>query len=64
MAVGLHGDNTWQTGDDYRHLDCHLLLGETRQDVEGICGAVQDGVVPGLWGYEAGQAGGRSLCLV
>jgi L-ribulokinase len=36
---------------------CHLLLGETRQDVEGICGAVQDGVVPGLWGYEAGQAG-------
>src|SRR6185503_4458420 len=36
---------------------CHLLLGETRQDVEGICGVVQDGVVPGLWGYEAGQAG-------
>src|SRR6185503_6816831 len=36
---------------------CHLLLGETRQDVEGICGAVQDGVVSGWWGYEAGQAG-------
>ncbi len=36
---------------------CHLLLGETRQEVEGICGVVQDGIVPGLWGYEAGQSG-------
>ncbi|HYV32944.1 MAG TPA: FGGY-family carbohydrate kinase, partial [Candidatus Binatia bacterium] len=36
---------------------CHLLLSETRQEVEGICGVVEHGVVPGLWGYEAGQAG-------
>lgn len=36
---------------------CHLLLGETRQEVEGMCGIVENGVVPGLWGYEAGQAG-------
>jgi L-ribulokinase len=36
---------------------CHILLGETKQNVEGICGVVQDGVVPGFWGYEAGQAG-------
>jgi L-ribulokinase len=36
---------------------CHLLLGETRQEVEGVCGVVEDGVVPGYWGYEAGQAG-------
>jgi L-ribulokinase len=36
---------------------CHLLLDHTKQEVEGMCGAVQDGVVPGLWGYEAGQAG-------
>ena len=36
---------------------CHLLLGETRRDVEGMCGVVEHGVVPGLWGYEAGQAG-------
>lgn len=36
---------------------CHLLLGETRQLVEGIGGVVEHGVVPGLWGYEAGQAG-------
>jgi L-ribulokinase len=36
---------------------CHLLLGKTKREVEGICGVVQDGVVPGFWGYEAGQAG-------
>lgn len=36
---------------------CHLLLGENRQEVEGMCGVVQDGVVNGFWGYEAGQAG-------
>jgi L-ribulokinase len=36
---------------------CHLLIGESRQNVEGICGVVQDGIAPGSWGYEAGQAG-------
>jgi L-ribulokinase len=36
---------------------CHLLSSETGEKVEGICGVVQDGIVPGLWGYEAGQAG-------
>ncbi len=36
---------------------CHLLLGEERREVEGMCGVVRDGVVNGLWGYEAGQAG-------
>lgn len=36
---------------------CHLLLGESRREVEGMCGVVKDGVVNGLWGYEAGQAG-------
>jgi L-ribulokinase len=36
---------------------CHLLIAKNRGDVEGICGVVQDGVVPGYWGYEAGQAG-------
>ena len=24
--------------------------------VEGMCGTVEDGIVPGLWGYEAGQS--------
>jgi L-ribulokinase len=36
---------------------CHLLLSDQKQMIEGVCGVVKDGVVPGLWGYEAGQAG-------
>ena len=35
---------------------CHMLLGRARQMVEGMCGTVEDGIVPGLWGYEAGQS--------
>jgi len=35
---------------------CHMLLGTHRQMVEGMCGTVEDGIVPGLWGYEAGQS--------
>jgi len=34
---------------------CHMLQGTKQQTVEGICGAVEDGMVPGFWGYEAGQ---------
>lgn len=36
---------------------CHLLIAEERREVEGMCGVVKDGVVPGSWGYEAGQSG-------
>jgi L-ribulokinase len=35
---------------------CHMLLGTNRHMVEGMCGTVEDGIVPGLWGYEAGQS--------
>ncbi len=35
---------------------CHMLLGDERRFVEGVAGVVQDGIVPGFWGYEAGQA--------
>jgi L-ribulokinase len=35
---------------------CHILLGRERHMVEGMCGVVEHGVVPGLWGYEAGQS--------
>jgi L-ribulokinase len=35
---------------------CHMLLGSERQMVEGMCGTVEDGIVPGLWGFEAGQS--------
>ena len=35
---------------------CHMLLGEREVDVPGICGVVEDGVMPGFSGYEAGQS--------
>jgi L-ribulokinase len=36
---------------------CHLLIADEPCEAEGICGVVQDGIVPGKWGYEAGQPG-------
>nr|HET6904555.1 ribulokinase [Ktedonobacteraceae bacterium] len=36
--------------------NCHMLLGTEEREVPGICGAVQDGIVPGFLGYEAGQS--------
>ncbi|MDO4739227.1 MAG: ribulokinase [Eubacteriales bacterium] len=35
---------------------CHIMLGDEEKLVPGMCGAVEDGVVPGLIGYEAGQS--------
>lgn len=34
---------------------CHIMLGSEQRSVPGICGAVLDGVLPGMVGYEAGQ---------
>ncbi|WP_332696452.1 ribulokinase [Halalkalibacter lacteus] len=34
---------------------CHILLSDKEQHVPGICGVVEDGVIPGFFGYEAGQ---------
>jgi L-ribulokinase len=34
---------------------CHILLSADTAVVEGMCGVVEDGVVPGLFGFEAGQ---------
>jgi L-ribulokinase len=34
---------------------CHILLSADSAVVEGMCGVVEDGVVPGLFGFEAGQ---------
>ena len=36
---------------------CHMVLGREMRDVEGMCGVVEDGILPGLFGYEAGQSG-------
>lgn len=35
---------------------CHLLMSTREVLVPGIAGVVEDGIVPGLFGYEAGQA--------
>ncbi|MEI6603330.1 MAG: ribulokinase [Clostridia bacterium] len=35
---------------------CHILLGEDEKIVPGMCGVVEDGVLPGFFGYEAGQS--------
>jgi len=35
---------------------CHIMLGDEEKVVPGMCGAVEDGVVPGLIGFEAGQS--------
>ncbi len=34
---------------------CHLVLGREGNAFEGIAGVVQDGILPGYFGYEAGQ---------
>ena len=35
---------------------CHIVNAKTTENVKGICGYVQGGVIPGLTTYEAGQA--------
>ena len=35
---------------------CHLVMSQEERQVPGICGYVQDGILPGLFGYEAGQS--------
>src|SRR5581483_12253544 len=34
----------------------HLVLGDALVEIEGMCGVVEDGIVPGYFGYEAGQS--------
>ncbi|MBA2896550.1 L-ribulokinase [Nonomuraea soli] len=36
---------------------CHVMPSDRLAEVPGMCGVVADGIVPGLWGYEAGQSG-------
>jgi len=36
---------------------CHMIVDREKHFVPGISGFVDDGIIPGLFGYEAGQAG-------
>ena len=36
---------------------CHVMSSDALREVPGMCGVVDGGIVPGLWGYEAGQSG-------
>jgi len=35
--------------------NCHMLLSPEEKLVPGICGYTEDGIIPGFFGYEAGQ---------
>jgi L-ribulokinase len=35
---------------------CHMVLGDEEHMVPGMCGYVEDGIIPGFFGYEAGQS--------
>ncbi|MBE6828937.1 MAG: ribulokinase [Ruminococcaceae bacterium] len=35
---------------------CHIMMGTEEHQVPGMCGVVEDGVMPGYFGYEAGQS--------
>ena len=53
-AVGIS-----QTGDMLAIMGtstCHMLLSEREMIVPGMCGVVEDGILPGFFGYEAGQS--------
>jgi L-ribulokinase len=36
---------------------CHVMSSDQHGVVPGMCGVVDGGILPGLWGYEAGQSG-------
>jgi L-ribulokinase len=35
---------------------CHMMVGTSEHEVPGMCGVVEDGILPGFFGYEAGQS--------
>jgi len=35
---------------------CHMVMDDTLAEVPGMCGVVDGGIIPGYYGYEAGQS--------
>ena len=35
---------------------CHMVISESLHEVPGMCGVVDGGIIPGMYGYEAGQS--------
>jgi L-ribulokinase len=35
---------------------CHMVLSREEHIIQGMCGYVEDGILPGFFGYEAGQS--------
>jgi L-ribulokinase len=35
---------------------CHVMNSDVLAEIPGMCGVVRDGILPGFWGYEAGQS--------
>jgi len=40
---------------------CHMVCSAEKKLIEGISGVVKDGILPNLYGYEAGQAAGGDI---
>lgn len=35
---------------------CHMVVDKEKRVIDGMCGVVKDGILPGYYGYEAGQS--------
>ncbi len=62
--AGAIGAGVTQSGVLYMAMGtstCHMLLTEEEKFCRGISGVVEDGILPGWFGYEAGQAGAGDI---
>ena len=53
-AVGIDGPNKLLI--IMGTSSCHIVMGTEEMQAPGLCGVVADGVLPGYFGYEAGQS--------
>ena len=53
-AAGIDGENKMLA--IMGTSTCHMVMSKTEKQVPGMCGVVADGILEGLYGYEAGQS--------